>query len=238
MAVKQHAKVMGVYAHPDDADVGAGGTLAHLVRSGAEVRLVIVTSGDAGGFEAEGQENMPDVRKAEQREAAEQLGITDVVFLEGYRDGHVMVEENLERDIVEQIRDFQPTLVTTTSPEHNWESLAASHPDHRAVGETAVRAVYPASRNPFAFPELLERGLEPWRVEEVWFQGHHSPNLSVELDRADIERKLAAVACHRSQFENVERIQQHVWNMALGAAEAAGLPEGALAESFFGYSAR
>ena len=233
-----HKKVMGVYAHPDDADVGAGGTLANFVRNGAEVRLVIVTTGDAGGFEAEGQENMPNVRKAEQRAAAKELGITDVVFLEGYRDGHVMVEENLERDIVEQIRQFQPTLITTTSPEHNWQSLAASHPDHRAVGEVTVRAVYPAARNPFAIPELAREGLEPWHVQEVWFQGHHTPNMYVELDPEDLERKVAAVACHGSQFQDIERIQGFVRTMAADAAAALGMSDGRLAERFFGYSSR
>ncbi len=233
----KHSRVLGVYAHPDDADVGAGGSLAQFASRGAEVRIVLVTAGDAGGFQAEGQDQISSVRRLEQQAAANALGINDVVFLEGYQDGHVPVNMDLERDIVEQIRDFQPTLVMTTSPEHNWESLAASHPDHRAVGEATVRAIYPAARNPFAYPELLQRGLEPWTVKEVWFQGRHTNNFFQPLTESDLQRKIAAVSAHASQFEDMDRIRSHVRAMAKSGGEMAGMEDGGLAEAFFTYRA-
>jgi len=46
--------------------------------------------------------------------------------------------------------------------------VPASHPDHLTTGEAALRAIYPDSRNPFAFPELFDEPLEPWIVDEVW----------------------------------------------------------------------
>ncbi|MGO1594304.1 MAG: PIG-L deacetylase family protein, partial [Ancrocorticia sp.] len=132
-----HERILGVFAHPDDADVGSGGTLAKFVEQGAHVSLLVATAGDAGGFKAEGQDQIAGVRMKEQRAAAAQLGITDVTFL-GHMDGELRVTSSLVRDIVAQIRIHQPTLVITMSPEHNWTNLAASHPDHRAVMTTRV----------------------------------------------------------------------------------------------------
>lgn len=232
-----HERILGVFAHPDDADVGSGGALAKFVAEGAEVSLVVATAGDAGGFKEEGQDKIAAVRIEEQRAAAARLGISDVTFL-GHLDGELQVTSNLVRDIVAQIRIHRPTLVITMSPEHNWTNLAASHPDHRAVGEAAIQAVYPAARNPFAFRELKASGLEPWMVEEVWLQGHHNPNHFVELSAANVEQKVEAVQCHVSQFEDMAFMTQYVWELARGCAVSGGLGRDRYAEEFLRYSAR
>lgn len=217
--------------------MGSGGTLAKFVEQGAEVSLLVATAGDAGGFKAEGQDQIAGVRMEEQREAAAKLGITDVNFL-GHLDGELRVTTDLVRDIVAQIRIHRPTLVVTMSPEHNWTNLAASHPDHRAVGEAAIQAVYPASRNPFAFRELKSAGLEPWMVEEVWLQGHHNPNHYVELAESHVEKKVAAVQCHTSQFEEMEFMTGYVREVARQCAVSGGLGRDLFAEEFLRYSAR
>ena len=84
-----HDRVLGVYAHPDDADVGAGATIHRLVREGAQVCLLVVTSGDAGGYEAEGQENMSQVQTTdlEAKVAAVRRHVSqfrDLDAMEGY----------------------------------------------------------------------------------------------------------------------------------------------------------
>lgn len=226
-------RVLGVYAHPDDADIGAGATLANLVRGGAQVTIVLVTSGDEGGFEAEGQDRIFEVRRQEQIDAAAQLGIDDVVFLEGYRDGSVKPKRELVKDVVAEIRKARPSLILTMSPEYNWNSVAASHPDHRAVGAAVVDAVYPAARNPFAFPELLAAGLEPWTVEEVWFQGHKEHNQYVAVDPIDVEKKIAAVRCHASQFEDIDVMENYVRSALVKTAAESGIADATAAESFF-----
>ncbi len=232
-----HERILGVFAHPDDADVGAGGALAQFVADGACVSIVVATSGGAGGFRSEGQHQMSEVRMREQRTSAALIGIENVTFL-GHIDGELRVTTDLVRDIVAQIRIHRPSLVITMSPEHNWTSIAASHPDHRAVGEAAIQAVYPAARNPFAFRELLNAGLEPWAVEEVWLQGHHTPNHYVELTEDDLVKKLDAVKCHESQFEDMDFMLQYVGEAARQSAINAGFGKDRLAEEFLRYSAR
>lgn len=233
----EHQRVLGIFAHPDDADVGSGGVLAQFVEAGAEVGLVVATAGDAGGFKEEGQDQIAGVRMAEQRAAAACLGIDDVTFL-GHLDGEVHVTSELVRDLVAQIRIHQPTLVITMSPEHNWTNLAASHPDHRAVGEAAIQAIYPASRNPFAFRELKASGINPWMVEEVWLQGHHNPNHYVQLTPGQVEKKAQAVQRHATQFEDMGFMTQYVWELARQGAVNGGLGRDRYAEEFLRYSAR
>lgn len=233
----EHERILGVFAHPDDADVGAGGSFAKFIAEGASVSIVVATAGSAGGFKAEGQDQISGVRMAEQRRSAAFLGIDNVTFL-GHIDGELQVTTDLVRDIVAQIRIHRPTLVVTMSPEHNWTSIAASHPDHRAVGEAAIQAVYPAARNPFAFRELLAAGLEPWTVGEVWLQGHQTPNHYVELSQDEVEKKARAVQCHESQFEDMDFMVQYVHEVARQSAVSGGLGKDRFAEEFLRYSTK
>ena len=212
--------VLGIYAHPDDADVDAGGTLARFAREGSRVVVAVVTDGDAGGSDQELHQRMAELRRAEQRRACEQLGVTELVFFDGYPDGMVTPSHGLVRDIVALIRRVKPNLILTLSPEYNWSSIYANHPDHRAVGAAVTDAVYPAARNPFALPELLEEGLEPHVVE---------------LDRSDIEAKVRAVREHVTQFDDLDRMESWIRQ----GTRDAGRPHGyAGGEEFFRWDTR
>ena len=154
-------RALAVTAHPDDVDFGAGGTVMALVKAGVQVTFCICTDGDAGGFDdSTDRSEIPAIRRAEQTSAAAVYGVTDVRFL-GYQDGYLVPNHDLQRDIVRVMRQVQPHLVITQSPERNWDRLPSSHPDHMAAGEATARALYPAVRNPYAFPELrTDEGLE------------------------------------------------------------------------------
>jgi LmbE family N-acetylglucosaminyl deacetylase len=181
-----------VCAHPDDVDFGAAGTVASWTSAGDEVVYCVVTSGDAGGHPGA-------VREAEQRAAAEEVGVAQVVFL-GYPDGRVTPSLELRRDIARVIRQVRPDRVLTWSPEINWDQVATTHPDHRAVGEAAFAAVYPDARNPHAHPELLAEGLQPWSVPELWLADGPARLRNHAVDvTAHFERKLAALAAHVTQ---------------------------------------
>ncbi|MHB1486945.1 MAG: PIG-L deacetylase family protein, partial [Acidimicrobiales bacterium] len=157
-----------VTAHPDDVDFGAAGTVAGWTDVGIEVTYCIVTDGDAGGFDSGlDRAQIPVVRQAEQRAAAGIVGVKEVVFL-GHPDGAVIPSMALRRDISAVIRTVRPERVLCQSPERNFERIYASHPDHLASGEATLCAVYPDARNGFAHPELLEQGLAPHSVAEVW----------------------------------------------------------------------
>lgn len=230
--VKSGTRVLCILAHPDDIDFGAGGTIAHLVASGATVSYVITTDGSQGGEDPSiSREQMAQIRRQEQIAAGHALGVTNITFL-GEIDGSVFPTLQLRKKFVEQIRIHQPEILITQSPERNWERIFASHPDHLATGEAAVQAVYPDARNQFAFTDLLEKGLPPWRVEQIWLTGHHSPN-SYQIVTPYFEKKIQALRAHYSQTNHMQDWTQMVKSWLETIAEKADLPQGELAEAFF-----
>jgi len=147
-------RVLVVVAHPDDAEAGAGGTLAKLVRQGANAIYVIVTNGSMGSSDrAMTRDRLVQIRAAEQRDAARMLGVKHVEFL-GYSDGDLEDTRELRRDVTRQIRKWRPDLVIAQSP-HRTCNLYASHRDHRVTGGVVLDCVYPLARDHLAFPELL-----------------------------------------------------------------------------------
>jgi LmbE family N-acetylglucosaminyl deacetylase len=198
-----------VTAHPDDVDFGAAGTVATWTDAGVEVTYCVVTDGDAGGFDPSvPRTEIPRIRRAEQTAAAAAAGVTDLEFL-GYPDGRLEVSIDLRRDICRVIRRVRPQRVVCQSPERNWQRIFASHPDHLAAGEAVVCAVYPDSRNPFAFPELLAEGFDPWTVAELWVMA--APTADRTVDVTDVfDRKIAALRCHESQHTDPDAMEERV----------------------------
>jgi LmbE family N-acetylglucosaminyl deacetylase len=231
LPVDQIERVLVVMAHPDDVDFGSAGTVASLTDSGVHVTYCLVTDGDAGGFEdGISRVEMAALRRREQTAAAEILGVHDLMFL-GYPDGRVVADLDLRRDISRVIREVRPTVLLGQSPERNYDRIYPSHPDHLAVGEATICAVYPDARNPYSFPELLAEGLEPWTVQEVWMSTHPTPGDFVDVT-AQIDRKFAALACHQSQHVDPVAMEQRVRGWMSLVAEAFGLPAGSYAESY------
>ena len=224
-------RILVVTAHPDDVDFGAAGSVATWVKAGIEVSYLIVTDGDAGGSDRTvSRRDMATLRRQEQRAAAAEVGVGEVTFL-GYPDGRLVPSLELRRDISREIRLRKPQRVVCQSPERMWDRIGASHPDHLAAGEAAVCAVYPDARNPFAHPELLEEGLEPHTVGEIWLMAAPGANRVVDVTDT-FDRKVAALLCHRSQVGDGAGIEARVGQWLSAGAAAAGLPEGRLAESF------
>jgi LmbE family N-acetylglucosaminyl deacetylase len=226
-------RVLVVAAHPDDVDFGAAGTIAGWTKAGIEVSYCIATDGDAGGFDpAVARADIPGIRQSEQRAAAAEVGVSDVVFL-GHPDGAVTASLDLRRDIARQIRRVRPQRVLSPSPERNYQRIAASHPDHRAVGEAALCAVYPDARNPYAFPELrVDEGLEDWKVAEVWLMASPLHPLHYVDVTDTFDRKVAALRAHVSQTEHIDDLEGMLRGWLGINAQSAGLADGRLAESF------
>jgi LmbE family N-acetylglucosaminyl deacetylase len=224
-------RVLCVTAHPDDVDFGAAGTIAGWTQVGIDVAYCIVTDGDAGGFDpAVPRSEIAAIRQAEQRAAAKVVGVEDVTFL-GYPDGRVEMSLELRRDIARAIRRVRPDRVVAQNPQRNWQRIGISHPDHMATGEATMCAVYPDARNPFAFPELLDEGLDAWTVKEVWVSGTEAPNRWVDVTET-FDRKVAALREHASQLPEPEKLDDMLRAWLTFNAQAGGLPEGRLAESF------
>ena len=192
-------RVLVVMAHPDDAEFGAGGTVAKLVKDGAEAVYVIVTNGSMGSSDRTmTRERLARIRETEQREAARTLGVAHVEFL-GHEDGEVEDTRALRQEVTRQIRKWRPDLVIAQNP-HRTYSLGGSHRDHRIVGGVVLDCVYPLARDHLAFPEILPE-YEPHTVREVrmiqWQWDHHQFVVDIS---ATIELKLEALACHQSQL--------------------------------------
>ena len=226
-------RILVITAHPDDVDFGAAGSVAAWTAAGVHVTYCVVTDGDAGGFDEHvPRAQIPGIRRAEQTAAAGEVGVTDLIFL-GYPDGRVEPTLDLRRDLARVIRQVRPDRVLCPSPERWWEREFASHPDHLAVGEAALCAVYPDARNPFAFPELAEAGFEAHKVREVWMMASPRSDTFVDVS-ATFDKKVAALRAHVSQETDrdgqlAERLR--VW-LSVNATQA-GWGEGRLAESFF-----
>ncbi|TYB48468.1 PIG-L deacetylase family protein [Actinomadura chibensis] len=226
-------RILVVMAHPDDVDFGAAGTVAGWTDRGIEVVYLMVTDGDAGGFDdGVTRAEMAALRRDEQRAAAKCVGVSDVRWL-GYPDGRVEATLDLRRDITREIRRVRPDRVVMPSPERNYERIHPSHPDHRAVGSAALDAVYPDARNPYAFPELLaDEGLEAWTAREVWLSGGPAVNHYVDITER-FDRKLNALRAHASQTAHMgDGLPTMLRGWLSANAAAGGLPEGRLAEAF------
>ncbi len=226
-------RVLVVAAHPDDADFGAAGTIAAWTDAGIEVTYLLCTYGDQGGFDDTPRDQVPGIREAEQRDAAACVGVEDVRFLQGYSDGSLDPSRALQRDIVRVVRQVRPQRVLLQSPERWWDRIGASHPDHLAAGEATIRALYPAARNPFAFPELLrDEHLEPWTVEEAWLMADERADHHVDITQT-FPRKLAALHAHVSQTGHLgEELDERLRSWGASVAESAGWDEGRLGEVF------
>jgi LmbE family N-acetylglucosaminyl deacetylase len=232
-ALTDIATVLVVTAHPDDVDFAAGGTIAVLTDAGVEVAYAIATDGQTGGFDpGVPRDRMAHLRQAEQRAAGEVLGVHDITFL-GFVDGEVEVTLELRRAIARQIRRVQPDVVITTSPQRDWDRVAGpGHPDHLAVGEATVRAVYPDARNPFAFPELLaDEGLGPHTVQQIWLTGGPDPDHAVDVTE-QLDRKLAAIHRHATQLPEPAAIDERIRRYLGTNAVAVGWSEDRAAERF------
>jgi LmbE family N-acetylglucosaminyl deacetylase len=217
---EQQKVAMVVMAHADDAEFGCAGTVARWVKEGWEVYYVLCTDNSSGGLDEatdvseEARVNVVETRMQEQRNACAVLGVKDVFFL-GHRDGELRPDLQLRKELVRLYRTYKPTRVVCQSPVRSWEpalSLGASHPDHLAAGESALAAAYPASQNPWDFPELVrEEGLMPHKVKEIYIMGG-GPNPNYYSDISDtIELKWEALRAHKSQLGDESFAEIRKW---------------------------
>ena len=218
---------MLIVAHPDDADFGPAATAAGWIDAGSVGRLVCCTSGDQGGEDADLDPlALAATREDEQRAAAAVVGYDEVRFLH-QPDGALANELPLRELLVREIREFRPDAVLTHDPEVLfYRDGGVNHTDHRAAGIAAVDAVFPAARNPMAFPALARGGLAPHRVRRLYLFWTNQPNAWVDAT-ATLQRKIDALRCHPSQIADLDGLadRMRAWGAEEGAAIAAAAAE-------------
>jgi len=216
-AVAQEEKTaLCIVAHADDIEFDGAGMLALWIREGWRVYYVICTDGSGGGpddatdVSAAARQRVIEIRQQEQRAAAQILGVQDVIFL-GYPDGELQPDLRLQRELVRLLRQYRPARVLFQSPDRTWTPtliIQRYHPDHMAAGQAALSAVYPASQNPWAFPDLFEQGFKPHKVDEVYIT--NAPILNYIVDITEVmDLKMAALRAHVSQMgEQMVQMEQ------------------------------
>ena len=186
--------VMVVTPHPDDAEFGVAGTVVHWVREGKNVIYVVCSSGEKGTSDSNIKpEELAQTREQEQLAAAKLLGVREVVFLR-YPDQGLEDTTEFRKDIVRQIRKYQPKIVVTADPYRRY----IWHRDHRMAAQVTLDAIFPYARDHLAYPDLLEEGLSPHKVKEALFWATEDPNYRSDITET-FDIKLAALRCHKSQ---------------------------------------
>lgn len=204
-------RVMAIYAHPDDPEFFSGGLLAKWSAEGKQLFYVLATSGDKGSDDPEmTSERLIAIREAEQRAAAACFNAEQVIFLR-YPDGELEHTLRLRRDLTRLIRLLRPDIVVTNDPHTVWTRTGGiNHPDHRAIGEATLAAVYPSARDRLTFIELWrDEGLAPHKVRQVYLAGTLEPNRKVDIT-AYLERKIEAISQHRSQVKDIEALTKRL----------------------------
>jgi LmbE family N-acetylglucosaminyl deacetylase len=208
---KSSQRILVILAHPDDPEFFCGATLARWINAGHEVHYCILTRGDKGTDDRSmTPQKLAEIRAIEQKRAALKLGIKSVCFLNN-QDGYLIPDLNLRRDVTRIIRKIRPDVVLTCDPTNLFhQENRINHPDHRAAGQVALDAVFPAANNFLFFEELLtQEHLEPVTIREVWISLPSQANLV--LDVTDFwEQKIQALLEHKTQIGEPDQLIQRM----------------------------
>ena len=217
---------MAIYAHPDDADVAAGGVLAQWAADGAAVHLVVVCDGAKGSHTS--RTNVVSLREARREElqlGADLLGVTTLTCLD-LPDGEVSNDQQFRATLVGLIRRHRPEVVVGPDPTATFfGGVYVNHRDHRETGWALLDAVAPAAAMPLYFPEQGE----PFQVGQLLLSGTLDADVVIDVSRT-IDTKVKAVLAHASQLAGDD---QAIRDVVYGRAEQAGRSVGvAFGEAF------
>ena len=186
--------VLAIGAHPDDVEIGIGGTVRKLVLQGRRVGILDLSQGEMAS------RGSVEERRAEAQRAAEVLGVVRRENA-GLPDGGIANTTAQQRAVIRIIRSFRPRVILAPMRDDR-------HPDHEAAHHLVRAANYFAglvrlhSANQNSGPES-----EPWRAPHMYFYAVHKemaiPQLIVDVS-GQFEDKLAALRAFGSQFHNPE----------------------------------
>ena len=202
-------KIMVILAHPDDPEFFLGGTIAAWSEQGHEVSYLLLTKGQRGvSPEYPDPALLGDVRVREQQNAAAILGVSKVDYLD-YQDGYLVPDIEARKKVAREIRRTRPNIVATFDPMLIYQRGRINHPDHRAAGQITLDAIFPAVENPAFFPELLDEGFAPHRIEELWLSSPVEANFEMDVTQK-WHLRLKALLEHVSQVGEPKVFLEHM----------------------------
>ena len=220
------SEIMVITAHPDDSEFGAAGSVAKWILEGKRVVYVVCTSGDKGTDNPDiPSHELAKIREKEQKDAANVLGVSDVIFL-GYPDQGLEDTPDFRKAIVRQIRLYKPDMIVTSDPYRRY----IWHRDHRITGQVTLDAVFPYARDLLAYPDLIKEGIMPHKVKKILFFGTEDVNLRIDITDT-FHLKLEALRCHKSQIIQlgIPDLEKWLWQRCQKMAEGENFE---VAESF------
>jgi LmbE family N-acetylglucosaminyl deacetylase len=203
--------ILVILAHPDDPEFFCGGTLARWKKAGHKIHYCLITNGNKGTNDPlVTPEGLTKFRREEQDRAAAIIGVEEIHHL-GYDDGTLVPDLKARKDVIRVIRKIKPNIIVTCDPTNFFPNdNYINHPDHRAAGIIAIDAVFPAAGNGMFFPELvIEEGLQPHSVKEVWLSLTNQGNFVIDVTEF-YEIKINALLEHKSQIGDKEAFIQRM----------------------------
>ncbi len=196
---EMRARVLGIGAHPDDIEFGCGATLAKWARTGSHVELLVLTDGSKGTWEPDQDlALLVGTRRDEQRAAARTLGAREVHFLDAV-DGELEADVAHREQVCAVIRATRPDVILGHDP---WKRYRL-HPDHRRAGELVIDGIV-AARDPHFFPAAGA----PHRPKQLLLFEAQEIDHVEPVDEEDVEAKISALLCHRSQWRSTMGIEE------------------------------
>ena len=171
-------------AHPDDVELGCGGTVIKEVKAGKKVGIIDLTRGELG------TRGTAETRTSETKLANEIMGVAVRENMD-FKDGFFKDDEQHKLALIEKIRKYQPEIVITNA-------VSDRHPDHGRGSEITVDACFLAGL------EKIETGQKVWRPKAVYHYiqfNNLTPDVVVDIS-AEMGEKLQAVKAYSTQFFN------------------------------------
>ncbi len=221
-------RALVVTPHPDDAEGGCGATMAKWIKESAtQIVVALCTNGDKGTSDRSLEPAaLAALRELEQQDAADYLGVKEVVFLR-HPDGALEDTMQFRGEVVREIRRHRPEILFCIDP---YRSKSHTHRDHRVSGQVAIDAAYTYAWSYNQFPEQIsQEGLQPHRVTAAYLWGTEAADVFIDVD-GYIGMKSESLGRHASQMtrrtpaERLERIQTGTARQgeAVGLAHAEG----------------
>lgn len=179
--------ILAIGAHPDDVELGCGGTLAKLISEGKKVAIVDLTQGELG------TRGTNVTRAQEAASASEILGISDRENLK-MKDGFILNSEEYQIQIVKMIRKYQPEIVLANAVDDR-------HPDHAKAAKLVSDACFLSGLVKIE-TELDGENQKQWRPKQVFHYiqwKHITPDFVIDISNF-MEKKIEACLAYKTQF--------------------------------------
>jgi bacillithiol biosynthesis deacetylase BshB1 len=173
-------------AHPDDVELGCGGTVIKLISQGKKVAIIDFTKGELG------TRGTPQTRKEECKNATKILGV-EIRENMDFKDGFFENNEKHKLALIKKIREYCPEIVITNAPSDR-------HPDHSRASQIVLDACFLSGL------EKIETKQKIWRPKAIYHYiqfNNLKPDLVVDIS-SQMDKKLKAVTAYKTQFYDAE----------------------------------